>query len=264
MLISKFPVPVLRRTLQAILVWDHGFTVQQATASHKYLDTRDAVPRIFRAEMPFTGQQYDNVVFKAGREPSITELNWLGQLILLQRQIISNKRLGEEAERYMRAWIVKSKLFDRVTPESDLGRVAVPGTNKTVDIAATEIATGTRYVISVKNYNGPMLPNHVSIAQLQKCARQTGAHPWLVVPYAFEETISRCSMAGIRLTGLGSQIAPQSYEQDGRVKRMNAAIKKLRPVVGPQPYELIGQRADRADFSKVRDYLPSIAWLPNA
>jgi hypothetical protein len=140
-----------------------------------------------------------------------------------------------------------------ITAETNLGKVVNAEGKEAIDIAATESSTGIRYAISVKNTHERMRPNDKALNHVVRQAAAHGAAPWLAVPWAFPETIARCRASGIRLTLLGRQIVPETLPNG---KRARATINGLRSVLGPQPFEYVGVRQDRAEFGGLFGYLP--------
>lgn len=146
----------------------------------------------------------------------------------------------------MRAWLHSTGNFTDLTAEDDLGNVRVAGKNA-IDVMATERSTGIRYAISVKNMHEKMRPNKSDLNDVVQKAIAHGAQPWLVVPFAFEETIRRCETQAvpIRLTQLRAQVVPAKHGRHYTA----STIRSLRSVIGPLPYRYLIGRRDRTDFT---------------
>lgn len=256
-LLIRLGVPVVRRVIEAILVVDHGYNPQEVTnALAALVGTKSGDNQIICTEVPFDRQEFDSKVYTANRNPTAAEMGFLRQLCDDQRTTLTNKIIGDAGERYVRAWLKSTEQFTELTPVHDLGHVRTPEGDHAIDVAATDRVSGDRYAISVKNWRSWIKPDDPLLKDVVKKAAGHSRRPWLVSGFAFEETIIRCRESGIRLTLLGCQIVPATLPNG---KRTVAAIKRLRPVVGPQPYRLLLESRNlRSSFVGIRDLLTTL------
>ena len=246
-LIMLLKVPVLRRVVEAILVFDHGFNPTAVTnALNKLVFGEDYLPgkKIYRSELHIVGEAMPSHVYSFNREPTTAELQYLRDLCDLRNRALTKDVLKTAGERYVRAWLVSEKFVD-VTPERQLGKVRSPsGAADSLDVLATD-HSGQRFGISVKNMREWLMPGNRAISDARKRGYAHDVRPWLVVPWASPEAQLRCITTGIRLTVLGAQILPETLPNG---KRTRSIVKQLRAVIGPAHYGFIGERADRIGF----------------
>lgn len=106
----------------------------------------------------------------------------------LWKTTLSNAKLGEAGERFVRACFVKSGRYRQITREQRLGNVvSSPGKNR-LDLMVLDTANGKRYAVSVKNqreFLQKRRPNWI-----EGCIKMAAAHnalPWIVPSFATPE-----------------------------------------------------------------------------
>jgi hypothetical protein len=239
-----------RRTIATILEFDHGWNPQDVTEALRRLVMAEN-PIVRRTELQIDGEPKPMHIYSHGRDPKRQELDRLRGLCLERNRVLTRALLRDAGEQYVRAWLRSTGRFRGITALADLGRVAASD-EPTSDVIATEIATGRRFAVSVKNQREWLRPNAAAIDDAILRASAHRAEPWLCVPFALPETIDRCARDGPRLSLLGAQIVPATLA-DGR--RTLSAIDRLRAVIGPQPYTMLVQsRPERSDFSRLLNY----------
>lgn len=262
-LLHRLGVPVLRRVLEAMLVFDHGFEPRDVTSSlrrlsgHRY-DQYTVIDQTHR----FSGE--DNHLYCMGRTPLPTELRQLDVLYEKRTQLLTNDLLRRAGEKHARELLIASKRFNGITQIHKLGGVTVKGsisavgnnatsTTHSLDLCATAKQSGVRYGISVKNerqwlYAGDGRANqghpNKAIKDVYTKAHAHGLRPWLIIPFASENARRRCHDDGIKLTVLGYRVLPIETPHG---TKMRNAIRDLRAVIGPEPFEYMGNRLAPTD-----------------
>jgi hypothetical protein len=257
-LLHRLGVPVLRRVLETMLVFDHGFEPRDVTNSlrklsgHRY-DEYTVIGETHR----FSGE--DNHVYCMGRAPRPAELRQLEILYERRSRLLTSDLLRRAGEKHARDLLIASERFSGITQMRRLGTVIVKGKpsqlsdNETprthsLDVCATDEKSGLRYGISVKNErqwlyagDGHARQGHPNkaIKDIFTKAHAHGLRPWLIVPFASENARRRCRDDGIRLTVLGYRVLPIETPHGAK---MRAAIRDLRAVIGPEPFEYMGSR----------------------
>lgn len=227
--------PVLRRVIEAILVFDHGWKPANVTAALKAAQQENLV----LTTLPFPGQDQDAEVYTFRKRPTLAEMDYLRDKYTLREETLTKHVLGAAFEHYVRSIIIASKCFEGVTAlkthrgKKKLGYVVDAEGMNALDLTATDAASGICYGISVKNLREWLHAQHCAIDDVIAKCRDRKLEPWLFVPFAAEEAMERCRDEGISLTILGRQIVPAEL----RGKHMRRIIGSLRGVIGPQPFD---------------------------
>jgi hypothetical protein len=129
-----------------------------------------------------------------------------------------------------------------VTQRQRLGMIVDEKRKNAADVMVTDRVTGERYMVSVKNQKEFLFPGNRAIKDCYTKAKGHRARPWLFIPFAVPKAMRRCKGDRIRLTVLGRQISPA---EDPKKQYMWWVIEQLRPLLGPQPFELLYARFDR-------------------
>lgn len=248
-LIMQLEVPVLRRVIESMLVFDHGFKPEAVTAALDKLVAKDFIDgrNVVRTEVE-RGDARPTYVYSYKRKPTSGELKYLHEASEERDGVLTIQTLKDAGERYVRSMLVASGRYSGITQASRLGSVALASGEHALDLVATEESTGYGFGISVKNqrewlYSGDKgMKTGRAIRDCYTKAKEHGLQPWLVVPFASESAIERCERDGIRLTVLGRQILPAL---DAGGHHMRRAVEGLRSVIGPQPYDYLYARFDR-------------------
>jgi hypothetical protein len=229
-IVRFFAVPVLRRVLEATLVFDHGVTPDQVTKCLRRITTGAGHNVVYLQRAPF-GQ--DVQLYSIG-PPTTADMDLLCEAYRERERAIDINSLRVAGESYFRSVLIRSGRFVRVTNRTGLGCVDQTQQGRTLDIHAVDSETGIAYGISIKNQREALYPGNRAIPDVFARAKVQGLRPWLVVAFASEKAASRCSRDGIRLTVLGRQIVP-ALDPSGR--HMKGVIERLRGVLGPQPFD---------------------------
>jgi hypothetical protein len=238
-LLMYLDVPLHRRFVQNVLTFQGRYSpvlVSRMVAAVESMSILDAKRRSLRVNGETNHLLYTGAITKK-------EIACIYDLIEYRQQVMRPDVLGPVAERFVRSCLKFSKQYSEVTPEARLGNVRDRSKKNAVDIFATEKATGVRYAISVKNVFEWLYPGSPSIKDIWNKAKEHGAKPWIIVPFATAEARKRCvanARMPIRLSALGAQILPSRI--DGRSTRV--LLRELAPVIGPQPFILHGARFD--------------------
>jgi hypothetical protein len=237
-----FEVPLLRRVIQDILVFDHGFEPQIVTAAMTAFKTGTS-PEVVHEEVQIDGEVCD--LYTSRRRAASNEIDALSALYRERNRALSSETLKIAGERYVRAAMIQTGRYERVTQESRLGRLVNSEGDHALDILATDRKTGTRVGVSVKNTGAWMFGGNPAFADVYTKA-YTGHNvaPKIVASFISNDGSKRCERDGISHAMLGAQIVPA--EIDKRPTRY--VIDDLRPVLGPRPYRFVPERAGRAEF----------------
>jgi hypothetical protein len=249
-LIISLEIPVLRRVVEAILVFEHGFEPEAVTialdrlVSEPYLEGQ----HIVLTRLPIGSA--DNHVYSFEREPTQIELDYLAARCGERDRVLTKEALRDAGEQYFRAVLLASGNYTGVTQKKRLGKVTDMDEQLTLDILATDKRSGTKYGISVKNQHEWLYPNSRAIKDCYSRANANERLPWLVVPFATKEAIDRCARDKIRLHVLHRQIVPaivpaEDKAEDKKDRRFRTIIEDLRVVIGPQPFGYLRVRSDR-------------------
>jgi hypothetical protein len=242
-IIRDLGVPVLRRVLEAILVFDHSLSPDAVTMAldglmeSEYLGGKHVVVTKFKC-----GSELNNL-YSFQRKPTSAELGYLRKAYAERQRVLSNATLKLAGERYVRAAIIKSGKYRNITQTARLGKVTDANSKHALDLVATHKQTGITYGISVKNQRAWLYPDSPAIKDAYTKAMSHGVKPWLIVPFASASAIARCNHNGIRLTRLHAQIVPS---EDHKLRPMSSVIERLRAVIGPQPFKFLPARNSRA------------------
>jgi|GEM_PF-4499052 len=241
-LIMLLEVPVLRRVIESILVFDHGFKPDAVTAALKGLMKREYLggKHITMTRLKYASEV--NHVYCYGRRPTKAELGFLKAAYRLRHSVLGINVLKNAGERYVRTLMMRSGRYAHITQAKKLGRVTDVNGRNSLDIRVTARRSRISFGLSVKNQNAWIYPNDRAIKDVYKRAKAQGVKPWLVVPFATDAAIMRCLHDGIRLTVLGRQIVPA---EDKWGRPMRVVIKGIRSVLGPQPFEYLYARGSR-------------------
>jgi hypothetical protein len=236
-------VPVLRRVLESILVFDYGFDPAAVTNALSSLRSGEYVKGapIYRTRVRFGGEPDPNHVYSYNRRPTRAEMYALRSLYH-ERERVLDRQLGRAGEHYVRAILKHSGCFVNVTQDGNVGNVRDPNGKNRLDLKATGKASRVTFGISVKNMREWLRPDDKAIDDVVKKAHAHDAVPWLVASYASDGAVTRCFDSGIYLTLLGCQIV-DAEDRDNR--RMRDVIYRLRPVIGVLPFELRYAQASR-------------------
>jgi hypothetical protein len=243
-------IPVLRRVVEAILVFDHGFEPEAVTraldrlVSEEYLGGR----HIIRTLLPIGS--LDNHVYSFNRKPTQVELDYLVAWCGERDRALTKETLRDAGEQYFRAVLLASGNYTDVTQKLRLGKVTDIDEQLTLDILATDKRSGTKYGISVKNQREWLYPDSRAIRDCYNRAIANELMPWLVVPFATKEAIDRCARDKIRLHVLHRQIVPAIVPAEDKAKNkkgrlLRKIIEDLRVVIGSQPFGYSYARFDR-------------------
>jgi hypothetical protein len=243
-IIYHFNVPVLRRVLESILVFDHGFDPVSVTDVLRSLRTVAYIEgtRIVCTLVKFDGDTEPNHLYSCDRDPTEEEIEYLRGAHEKRSRAMSREVLGEAGERYFRAILRASGCYSSITQVVSLGSVQDDNGKNKLDLKATSNATGVRFGISIKNQREWLRPDDKALKDVVKKAYAHSVKPWLVVPYATKEAIVRCQGSGIRLSELRRQIVPA---EDQEKRSMRKVIDDLRPVIGVMPFEYLHTRPGR-------------------
>jgi len=239
----ELQVPVLRRVVEAILVFDHGFTPEAVTTALDNLRTFEFLGgnHIIVSEFESGSETCDLYSYKRG--PTKAELKFLHAAYAERRRVLSNSLLKTAGERYVRAAILKSGNYQGVTRVSRLGKITDGSGKNALDMLATLKTSRVTFGISVKNQHAWLFPGDKSIKDVYAKAAAHGVKPWLVVPFATKDAQLRCQHDGIKLSELHRQVVPA---EDRYGRPMELTIRNLRSVIGPQPFRYLYARASRS------------------
>jgi hypothetical protein len=242
-LIMQFEVPVLRRVLESILVFDYGFDPVAVTNALASLRSEQYIKdtRIYRTRAKFSGEPEPNHVYSYNRRPTVEEMHALRSLYR-EREDVLDRLLGKPGEHYVRAILKHSDCFADVTQKSKVGDVYDSNHKNRLDLKATGKVSGATFGISVKNMREWLRPDDKALDDVVKRAHAHNALPWLVTSYASGRTIARCAYGGIYLTVLGRQIV---NAEDQYARLMRDVIYRLRPVIGVLPFEFCYAQTSR-------------------
>lgn len=241
-LIMQFQVPVLRRVIEAVLVFDHGFKPKAITEAlyklekHEYMGGRHIVCE----RVQLDGKVHKVYSFRRLATPA--ERDYLQNLCGSLNKALPNKAIGNAGEQYARGLLISSNQYCNITQKSRLGQVVDQNGENKLDLVAKDIQSGRTYGISVKNQREWIHSGHSAIKDCYNKAHAHGLLPWLIVSFADSSAIKRCERDGIRLTVLNRQIVP-AEASDGR--RMRNVLRELWSVIGPRPFEFLHARFDR-------------------
>jgi len=189
----------------------------------------------------------NNQLYCMGRAPLPTELRQLEKLYERRTELLTNDLLRRAGEKHARDLLIASKRYTDITQKNMLGAIVI-AKKHALDLRATDNQSGVRYGISVKNerqwlYAGEGLEKkghaNKAIKDVYTKAHAHGLRPWLIVPFASENARRRCHDDGIKLTVLGYRALPIETPNG---KKMKTAIRDLRAVIGPEPFEYVGSR----------------------
>lgn len=246
-LLMHYKVPVLRRVLETAAVFDLGLDPVDVTNALRLLRGHSAYMQDKRCSIVHTSvrlwrEAKPSDIYTFNRSATNTEIDELRELYRERERTLSKQVLKDAGERYVRGMLKASGRFASVTAENRLGEVRDQLDRNALDLVARDKGTGTRYGISVKNLREWLRPDDKSINDVRKKAAAHGVHPWLVVPFAMDDTVARCRASGIRLTLLRRQIIPA---EDSSKRHMRDVVGDLRAVIGSQPFEFLNARFDR-------------------
>lgn len=260
LILDAFDVPILRRVLEKILVFTHGFHPVAVTNAIDAL-CNVPFPKVFRKAICVNGQENQVISYKRLAYPR--EEKALIHLCEYRGQLLTHSILRTAGERFARRALIASKSFTEISSVSNLGEeictnshtlaLCAPSLKSKeqcekphkLDILATSKHSRIEYGISVKNQHEWITRGDAAIKDIYTKAKAHGRVPWLFVAWADDGARKRCEDEGIRLTVMHRQIVPKKTI-DGH--RMELKLKKLRPTVGPQDYLLFED-----DFSRIHD-----------
>jgi hypothetical protein len=253
-LLTFVGLPIPRRAIESVLVFDHHFGLHRV---------RNALDRMHKARpyevwfetKPVYEGLYETHIF-AIAEPTMKHRKLLRAMLDASRDMLTFDELGSAGEKYARRWLIANG-FVAVTKTERLGKVTLSSRMRTLarkrhrrlklpehslDVLATEKATGLQYAISVKNHRAWMTRGRSAIPDIITKAKAHKRLPMLFVPFPDAAAIERCQDDGVRLEIIGAQIVPA---EDRNKRPMEKIINDLRPVIGPQPYEFLLKRKRR-------------------
>lgn len=242
-IIMQFEVPVLRRVLESILVFDYGFDPAAVTNALNSLRSEEYIKgaRIYRTRARFGGEPDPNHVYSYKRRPTLAEMQALRSLYR-ERERVLDRQIGKPGERYVRAILKQSGCFVDVTQVANVGNVYDSNGQNRLDLKATAKASGVKFGISVKNMREWLRPDDKALKDVVKKASAHGVTPWLVVSYASQKVVDRCRGSGIKLTILRRQIVPA---EDTSERLMRDVVRRLRPVIGVMPFVFLYAQTSR-------------------
>lgn len=235
-LLAFVRIPIPRRTIEAVLVFDHDFDSVQVTAALARI-RKSPVPEIWFDSMPIYNNVNRTDVYCIER-PQDSHLVLLRSMLDSARTLLNNAELRVAGEQHVRRWL-RANGFTNVTQEWHLGEVKLPSGKHKLDLIATEQASKIKFGISVKNQNARLTRGKSAVDDVFTKAKEHGLQPMLFVPFAHRRTIERCKDDGIRLAVMGAQIVPA---ENLAKQPMRSVINRLRPVIGPQPFEFLLKR----------------------
>lgn len=235
--LSLLNAPVLRRVLEAILVVDHNLKPDQVTNALARLRSRsNEQERVYEIDYHFrtaTGSGTPDHVYTIGRRATQGQLRQLQALYDERDAVLNKELLADAGQKYARRLLQKSGRFSSITQTDRLGRLTTKDGKNSLDILATDIGTGKRFGISVKNEREVLNSQNKAIKDIIKKGAAHSVSPCLMVPAAMSSAIKLCHSAGVRLAVLKARPVPALY--DGR-KSMRHTISQLRPVLGPEAF----------------------------
>lgn len=255
--------PMVRRALEAELVFDYGYHAQKVTTA---LQGMVESKRIARYTLDRPGIRKP-IAYTTGREPTSKELRKLYKLYDQRDRWLPNSLIRDAGERYVRALFTASTRYREVTQKSRLGTVLDRAGKNAADVMLTDTQTGDRFMVSVKNQREILFPGDKAIKDCYAKAKGHGARPWLFIPFAVPAAIQGCKSRGVRLTILNRQIVPA---EDAINQQMSWVLRQLQPILGPQPYELLyakfpstiqGSESARQDLDRLNRGADSVSDL---
>jgi hypothetical protein len=229
-----------RRLIESMLVFRHGFHPGTVTQALKLLTE---APDHLIVRTDFDSSHGKPCALYSIGEP---DPNYVGRLTAIYSELPKelpiklSKAAGEE---YVRALLFHSDRFVGITQRTRLGLVGVRSNRLTLDLAATGRVTGRRFGISVKNQREFLFPGSRIIRDCVTRARAHLVAPWLFVPFATAEAISRCERDGVRLTVLCRRLLPAENHHN-RLTR--SIIEPLRAeILGDEPIDFVYRRFTR-------------------
>jgi hypothetical protein len=225
-----------------MLVFNYGFEPSNVTWALASLRRRAYTgDHIIVQEFNACGRT--NHLYCYERAPTDRELAELQALYRRRTELLTKQLLKDAGERHVRDLLIATDRFRSITQKLRLGTLSARDDRKhALDVIATEITTGTKYGISVKNQREWLSRGNHAIKDVYTKAKAHNVSPWLIIPHATSEAVDRCRSDGIRLSVLGYQVLPVETP-DG--KKMRLAIAALRPVIGPEPFLLTASRLDK-------------------
>ena len=251
-LLEFVSIPIPLRTIQAVLIFTHGFSPRSITSALRRPGIFE-VDKIHLRRMPIYGKGTMATHVLCRWKPSEKHLRLIHAMLVAAREMVSHEELKHAGEGYVRRWLMANG-FEKVTPTKQLGNVTISSTmskrlreafhltkqaEHSLDAIATEVATGTQLAVSVKNQREWMFSGDRAIRDAFTKAKAHGREPMLFVPFPEISAIDRCREDGVRLEVMGAQIVPA---EDRNKRPMPTVINDLRPVIGPQPYKFLPKR----------------------
>lgn len=259
-LLRAVGTPLFRRFIQSTMTFQYGCDPTVVPKSLKVLVSGalgSGYGRVFLTKVPVPGRKWPTQAYSYGRPPSENEIQELRHLEELHRKLLPHWLLRRAGEEYVRGLLLQAG-YVSVTQRKHLGYVTGNGKHS-LDVAATDPISGTRFGISVKNQNEWLTAKSRAIKDCYARCREQNLAPWLFIPFATGKAEMRCHYDGIRLTVLGRQIVPV---RDRWGRPMHRHLPRIRQIVGPQPYEYLMRRFDRTlsrspsvarDVEKIQD-----------
>ena len=224
-LLGKSNAPLLRRFIECSVCVKYGFSPAAVTRALRELTRSSAIIRTvhsvsYDTDYHLYSLHNPKMLEKIGSEDSLSQVE-----ALLKRNL-----LRVAGEKYARAILLASKLFNRISQARYLGKVEV-GRVGPFDLKATlTILPKPIFVIEVKNQRETFYPHIKFFGSFLLKACRANAIPLLIVSHVSRSALTLCDHLGIVVIHLQRQILP---------KHLRCKIEKLRYFLGPQQYEYI-------------------------
>jgi hypothetical protein len=239
-LLAQAKVPLVRRFIEQVFVFDHGMKPHAVTYGLSVLreGTTYGLPKVYWQGVDMGHRKATDVYSIKPLSPA--EIRYLRKLYDLRKKYLNQKVLGNAGEQYVRSALKRDKRYCHTTREKNLGKIKTP--SKCLDILTTDAETGIRYGIEVRNSRAFLHPESPWIDEVKDKAKSLGRTPWLICAYAVPGMVEICEARGVRLTVLGFQVAPEKYPHGRRGRRIKKVLEELLPIHGPSKWELYGER----------------------
>ncbi len=235
-----------------MLVFDWDFSPLAVTYALQHCDTfRYAGRQLGKYSVALAGRDNDIYCY---REPAAKELATLDRLSKQRDSVLDINTLARAGERYVRGLLVASGAYTDIPQQHRLGKILDGDGKNALDLRATR--DGVTYGISVKNQREWMHGGSRNISDVFAKSFAHGMRPWLFVSFAAAAAEQRCEQDGIRLTVLDRLIVPSSTFEG---RKMETEIDRLRAVIGPLPFDYIGDRFGRYHSEYANDLIGQLA-----
>jgi len=264
-LLERIGVPVLRRVIEAILVFDYDLHPVAVTDA---LEALWREKKIIRLPFPF---EHDNDLYFIGERTDKELERYTRQIAALytrRQAVLNGKRLGKVGEQFVRSVLNAHGDYAEITQEKKLGTLVLPKADRAaddskpykphkLDLKVTQRGKRKgrekRYGVSVKNESRWVTRGDKSITDVIIKAEAHEVLPWLIASFVTDEARDECKRKEVRIDSMGGQIVPRKFDpkvRDSLTGResMRAEIESLWAVIGPQTYRFIPKR--------IRDYEP--------